>query len=129
MSDALISDLMAAHAAMDDTWHLPIEYRVVFDPITRICVQKTTSITQEPHVLVSKEDYDLVEICDHFYVTKSGKLMQRHLDSGACILLSLTDSNGIRTLPNCISFVVGDEYSGATDQWTLKDTYGTDTDS
>lgn len=93
------------------------EYRVYYDPSTRDCVLKTISEADGPFVVVPAEEYEKIEFCSKYFVTKNGEVRRKPVESVMHNMLQL-DITGFATLKNNNIFVSAE--SNNCDHWSLR---------
>jgi len=100
--------------------HMDIEYRVYYDPVTRVCTSKTTEKLDGHFVIVTLDQYEKINMSGRFYVTKSGKINKKELDFTASIMLQLNEVGQYHTIKNNNIFIVDSNYDSNIDSWSLK---------
>jgi hypothetical protein len=98
-----------------------VEYRVFYNTDTYECVSKSCDGGNGIHVTVDKEQYDLIEFCQWYYV-KDGKIVKKKVVSSMSRLLSRSNSKTeYAAVKDNNIFVVDDEcFSGAIDYWGVR---------
>ncbi len=99
-----------------------IEYRVYYNPFTRVCISKTTEKLEGNFVIVTLEQYEKIDTSGRFYVTNSGKIKKKDLDFIPAIMLQLHNTGTYRTIKNNNIFIVDSKYAGKTETWAIKGT-------
>lgn len=93
-----------------------IEYRVYYDGNTRECIVKTIGEYEGPYIVVTEEEYERIEFCSKYFVTKTNEIKKKPVDLTSRKLLQLSTA-GYSTLPNNNIFASN---SDACDFWSLK---------
>lgn len=97
------------------------EYRIYYDEITKDCTRVTTEdLPDQPYVIVTREEYDMVQPLTSRYYIRQGYPVLKPLDHTTGILLQL-DTVGQPTVKDCNIFVVDTTYTGSLDYWARKE--------
>ena len=96
----------------------PVEFRVYYDVVTKICTHKTTAAIPsiDNYIVVGLEFYNSVDICSNYQVVDDK--IERIESAGKGYKNLVPDANGkYLTMKNNMIFVVDSNYTGETDQW------------
>ena len=105
--------------------NIVFEHRVYFDPVTKECTRKDvvlqSDVSTESYVVVTREEYEDIEFCLKFYVTKDNEIKRKRVDFGESKKLQLsTVPTTYQTIADNNIFRVDDAYLGDSDYWTLR---------
>jgi hypothetical protein len=120
MPNTTTDNLLAAFADFSATPEVKFEYRVYYNPTTKVCLFNTIEKPEGTFIVVTREQYDAIEFCPNYIITKSGKLERKKVEFNEQKVLQLSNT-GYRTLKDHNMFIVDDNYKGETDSWTTKD--------
>ncbi len=96
------------------------EYRIYFDPITRICQTKTIDKPEGEFVVVNREEYDDIAFCPNYKISKKGKIILIRVDFAASRLLQLNDAGTFCALKDNNIFLAPHGYTGVTENWGVR---------
>lgn len=98
------------------------EYRLYYDPDTRIGTIKTADLTDQPegeYIVVTRERYDSIEFCPAFKILLDGRIERIYVDTVLSTMLQLSNK-GFKTIKDNAVFIVDDTYTGEIDRWEAK---------
>ena len=100
------------------------EYRVFYDKTTKECIRKDVVSpgiqSNDCYVTLSESEYNDVEFCSKFYVTKDMKIKRKKVDFTESLKLQLTDNaTNCATLKDNNIFIT--DKSTNVDFWTLRE--------
>lgn len=113
-------NLIAAFKKMKPMPVIEFEYRVYYDSTTRECTIKTIDKPKGQFVVVTRERYEEIEFCPHYFVTSHGEIEKKPLDFTPKKQLKLNEAGKYKTLKDNNIFRVDDTYSEDTDQWSIR---------
>lgn len=96
-----------------------IEFRVYYDPISKVCTEKSTADLGIPSfIIVDHATYNNIEFCEN-YIIKYGKV-EKIMQQPSNLKLIKTTTGKFRTIKNNLLFTVDDTYTGTVDTWEYK---------
>lgn len=96
----------------------PVELRVYYDPITKICTHKTTAVvpSNDNYIVTNPESYNSIDICSNYQVIDD-KIERVEAAGNGYKNLIPDDAGRYLTIKNNMIFVVDSLYTGETDRW------------
>jgi hypothetical protein len=113
------NNLITAFTTLQKLSDIEFEYRVYYNPDTTECLFNTIEKPEGTFIIITREEYDSIDICHNYYVIKN-KLKKKLVDQSGTKLLQLSES-GYRTIKGNNIFIVDDKYTGETEYWNIKD--------
>lgn len=106
----------AGHVSIDPA---DIEYRIYYDGVTKECTMKTTEKPPGYYIVVSRDEYEKVYFCPHYFINEYGQVEKKKEDFTPKVSVRKDIDGKFKTVKDDVVFRIDDAFTGSTDSWTI----------